>query len=103
MTLKTQRLILLTLASLLTLAVVANLSMVSLNRAKQNDIAQRAQFIQQSVALERLNQEIIRALAELAVRNQDRDVTALLNANGITFNAPAAQPAAGPAAAKGSK
>jgi uncharacterized membrane protein len=86
--------ILLALAFAFAAIVAANLTLVALNRAKQSEIAERSQFIQQSVALERLNQEIIRALAELAVRNQDRSVTALLNSNGVTFSAPAAQPSA---------
>lgn len=86
MTRTLQRRILLGLALPFAGIVAANVSMVALNRATQAEIGERAQFIQQSVALERLNQEIIRALAELAVRNQDRDVTALLNANGVTFS-----------------
>lgn len=86
-----QRTVLLGLSAVFALVVLANLTMVGINRSTQADLAERAQFIQQSAALERLNQEIIRALAELAVRNQDKDVTALLHANGVTFtvNAPA--------------
>ena len=78
MTRTLQRRILLGLALPFAGIVAANVSMVALNRATQAEIGERAQFIQQSVALERLNQEIIRALAELAVRNQDKDVTARL-------------------------
>ena len=98
-----QRNVLLGLSAVFALAVLANLTMVGLNRSTQADLAERAQFIQQSAALERLNQEIIRALAELAVRNQDKDVTSLLHANGVTFTvnapAPAAATAPAPAAA----
>lgn len=74
------------LATLLALTVGGDLALAMANRSTQANIAERATFIQQSVALERLNQEIIRALAELAVRTQDNAVLALLNANGITFN-----------------
>jgi len=101
MTRTLQRRILLGLALPFAGIVAANVSMVALNRASQSEIAERAQFIQQSVALERLNQEIIRALAELAVRNQDKDVTALLNANGVTFTASAPAPASPAPAGKG--
>ncbi len=101
MTRTLQRRILLGLALPFAGIVAANVSMVALNRASQSEIAERAQFIQQSVALEGLNQEIIRALAELAVRNQDKDVTALLNANGVTFTASAPAPAAPAPAGKG--
>ena len=81
-----QRNVLLALSLLLFLAVVVNVVLASGNRTSQAEVAQRQQFIQQTVGLERLNQEIVKALAELAVRNQDRDVTALLNANGVTFS-----------------
>ena len=101
MTRTLQRRILLGLALPFAAIVAANVSMVALNRATQAEIGERAQFIQQSVALERLNQEIIRALAELAVRNQDKDVTALLNANGVTFTASAPAPASPAPAGKG--
>ena len=101
MTRTLQRRILLGLALPFAGIVAANVSMVALNRATQAEIGERAQFIQQSVALERLNQEIIRALAELAVRNQDKDVTALLNANGVTFTASAPAPASPAPAGKG--
>ena len=101
MTRTLQRRILLGLALPFAAIVAANVSMVALNRATQAEIGERAQFIQQSVALERLNQEIIRALAELAVRNQDKDVTALLHANGVTFTASAPTPAAPAPAGKG--
>lgn len=100
MTRTLQRTVLLALAIPFAAIVAVNVTLVALNRSAQSDIAERTQFIQQSVALERLNQEIIRALAELAVRNQDKDVTALLNANGVTFSAsapPAPQTATAPA------
>ncbi len=82
-----QRPVLMTLSVLLAAATVVSVTVALQNRGRQQAIAERAQFIQQSVPLERLNQEMIRALAELSARNQDKDVTALLAANGITFNA----------------
>jgi hypothetical protein len=103
MTRTLQRRILLGLAIPFAAMVALNLSLVAMNRSTQAEIGERAQFIQQSVALERLNQEIIRALAELAVRNQDKDVTALLNANGVTFSASGPTPQAPAPAASPSK
>lgn len=110
----TQHKVLLGLAAALALTVGADLALATANRSTQATIAERSTFIQQSVALERLNQDIVRALVELAARTQDKDVTALLNANGITFNLalPGASPGASPStpaaqapapAAKGSK
>lgn len=91
-----------TLFGLLSLALlVANFTLLRGNRGLQRDIAARQQFVQQSVQLEGLYREIIRALAELAARNNDADVRALLGKHGITYtvNPPAAAPAPTPAPA----
>jgi hypothetical protein len=58
----------------------------------------RQQYVQQSVQLEGLYREIIRALAELGARNNDQDVRAMLQRHGISYtvNPPAAAGAAGP-------
>jgi hypothetical protein len=83
---------------LVALFVGANIALVQVNRGIQAEVNARQQYIQQTVQLQTLNQEIIRALVELAVRNNDQDVKALLGSNGITFtvNAPAVAPAPGP-------
>lgn len=85
------------LLSLLLLAV--NLSLLRGNRAMQRDVAARQQFVQQSVQLEGLYREIVRALAELAARNNDEAVRQMLARHGITYtvNPPAAGPAQTPA------
>lgn len=75
------------------------------NRAVQQEIAARQQFVQQSVQLEGLYREIVRALAELAARNNDADVRAMLARHGITYTvnpqAPAAANQPAPQAAGG--
>ena len=68
------------------------------NNAKSRaDVNQRQQFVQQSVQLEGLYKEIVRALAELGARNNDGDVKAMLQKNGITYtpNVAASTPASG--------
>jgi hypothetical protein len=77
----------------------ANVALSSSNRGLQGDINVRQQYVQQSVQLEGLYREIIRALAELGARNNDQDVRALLQKHGISYtvNPPAAAGAAGPA------
>jgi hypothetical protein len=69
-------------------AVVMGYAMMLLaqNRAAQAQLAQRAQFIQQSVQLEPLYREVAKALADLSVRNQDRALGDLLASQGITVN-----------------
>lgn len=80
--------------------LVVNVVLVALNRGLQGEVAARQQFVQQSVQLEGLYREIVRALAELGARNNDEAVRALLLRHGITYtvNAPAAQQPAAPAA-----
>ena len=72
--------------------VVGNVTLATLNKGLQADVSLRQQFVQQSVQLEGLYREIVRALAELGARNQDNDVKALLERHGISYqvNAPAA-------------
>ena len=78
---------------------LTNVSLASMNRGLQGEVGMRQQYVQQSVQLEGLYREIVRALAELGARNNDQDVRALLLKHGISYtvNAPAA--AAGPAMA----
>ena len=93
------------LGGLCLLLAVGNITLASMNRSLQGDIGQRQQFVQQSVQLEGLYREIIRALAELGARNNDQNVRALLQRHGITYtvNAPTAPTAPTPPAAGGKK
>ena len=83
------------LGALCLVLALANVTMASMNRSLQGDINVRQQFVQQSVQLEGLYREIVRALAELGARNNDQDVRALLQQHGISYtvNPPAAPPA----------
>jgi hypothetical protein len=83
------------LAALCLLTAGANVTLASLNRGLQGDIGQRQQYVQQSVQLEGLYREIIRALAELGARNNDGDVRTLLQKHGISYSVnPPATPVA---------
>jgi hypothetical protein len=81
--------------------MAANVTLGYTNGAARNDVNLRQQFVQQSIQLEGLYKEIIRALAELGARNNDNDVKAMLQKHGITYNVNAPQPgqasATGPA------
>ena len=86
------------LGALCLVLAMANITLASMNRGLQGDIGARQQFVQQSVQLEGLYREIIRALAELGARHNDQDVRALLQRHGITYTVNAqATPAAGAA------
>jgi hypothetical protein len=75
------------LAALAAILVVANMVMFSQNRQLQADVNQRAQYIQQSAQLESLYREIVKALADLSVRNDDSQLRELLAQQGITVSA----------------
>ena len=90
------------LAALALLLMVTSLGLGAMNRSLQGDIAVRHQYVQQSVQLETLYRDIIRALAELGARNNDQNLRDMLQRHGISYNvnAPAAPNApAGPAPA----
>ena len=67
-------------------AVVANMSMYLVNRSTQAEISSRAQFLQQTGQLDVLYREMVKALADLSVRNQDKELQELLTKHGITVN-----------------
>jgi hypothetical protein len=92
------------------LLTVANMVMFSQNRMAQAEVSGRAQYIQQAAQLETLYREMVKALADLAVRNDDAQLRDMLAKQGITVSAnpqpaaaPAPAPAAPPSAKKGGK
>lgn len=91
---------LLTLIAAATLLVaLANIVLFSQNRDRQQEVTSRGQYIQQSVQLEGLYREIVKALADLAVRNNDRPIRDMLAAQGISVTANPAPVAASAAPA----
>ena len=85
----------LTIASALVLAlVVADVVLARTNARLQQDINERQIYIQQSLQLEGLYRDMVKALAELAVQNKDERLRALLAAQGITLNVTEPPPAA---------
>ena len=73
-----------------------NATLFTMNRESQAAIAQRQQYVQQSVALEGLYREIVKALAEIGARSNDRGILDILAAQGlsVTVNGASAAPAA---------
>jgi hypothetical protein len=83
------------LAAITLLLVLTNAIYFTRNRTAQAELNGRQQFVQQSVALEGLYRDMAKALAELAVKNNDAQLLQVLAAQGInvSVNAPAAAPA----------
>jgi hypothetical protein len=91
------------LAGLSLLLMAASLTLGAMNRNLQGEIGVRQQYVQQSLQLENLYREIIRALAELGARNNDQDLREMLQRHGITYNVhsqPASAAPASPAPAR---
>ena len=84
-------------AAVCVLSASTNIVIYSQNRGTQAQVAERAQYIQQSVQLQSLYQEIVKALADLSVRKQDKSLADLLARQGITVtvNTPAAATSSG--------
>jgi len=84
------------LGALALLLAITNATLFSNNRSAQAELSQRQQFIQQTGPLESLYRDIVKALAEMAVKGNDKQVLDMLAAQGInvTVNPPDAAPAA---------
>lgn len=68
------------------------------NQSRQAEVSARQRFIEQSVEMSRINDQLIHALAKQAIVNHDNRLLDLLGQNGINVSTnPAAAPA--PAAA----
>ena len=101
---KWQHNLLVGIGALAVLLVIANGVLFTQNRATQASLNRRQAFVQQTVPLEGLYNEIVKSLAQMAVKDNDRQMLNMLAAQGltITVNAPAAAPvAAAPSAPAG--
>ena len=81
------------------LLAVVNGTLFTLNRESQLDLTQRQQFVQQSVALEGLYRDIVKALADLGTKSNDRQLLDILAAQGLKVSVGGAGPAPAAAAA----
>ena len=85
------------LSGLTVVLVLVNIALFLSNRSIQTEVNARQQYVNQSMQLDRLNREMVTALANLAVRNNDEQLRTLLAEHGITFTVnPQGQAAAAP-------
>lgn len=80
-------------AALCLLLVILDIAIVRSNQTLRTDVDRRGQYIQQSAQLQVLYQDMVKALADLAVQNKDDQLRDLLRQEGITINANATPPA----------
>lgn len=84
-----------TLAVACVVIVGVNAGLYFTNRSAQALVSARAQYIQQTQPIGALYQEIAKALASLAMEDNDDAVKALLAGEGFTINPTAAAPGNG--------
>lgn len=72
------------LASLALLLVIVDGWLVSSNGSIRAEVSGRQQYINQSVQLSRLNQELVNELGSLALKNNNTAIRQLLAESGIT-------------------
>jgi hypothetical protein len=85
------------LACVALILAIIDMFLVTANRSTQDEYNARARYIQQSLQVEPVYKDLIRALAELSARQNDPQLRELLLAQGITFSvaSPAAAQSAG--------
>ena len=66
--------------------VVINISLAQGNRDIRKQVNQRQAFITQSLQLDKVNKQLVNAIAQLAVRNNDSALERVLSDQGITIN-----------------
>ena len=71
-------------AGLTLLLVIVNAVLFLGNRSGQIEVNSRQQYIQQSIQLEGLYREIVKALADLSIKNNDKQIRDMLASQGIT-------------------
>ena len=77
------------------LLFVANVSIINGNRGIQQNISERAAFINNAQTMSNLNQSLAQTLADISAREKDTAIRELLSSQGIMISeTPAAAPAA---------
>ena len=68
------------------LLVGVNMYLFSGNQSSQREVGERQQFIAQSVQLQAVGREVVTALGNLAMRNNDEQLKEMLKSHGIIFS-----------------
>ncbi len=82
---KKVRLTLTILSGILLLLVLVNIFMVVGNQSIQSDVGERQQVLAQSMQVENLHRQLVGVLANLALKNNDEQLKALLATVGINL------------------
>ncbi|MGH7846738.1 MAG: hypothetical protein ACREQW_16455 [Candidatus Binatia bacterium] len=74
------------LAVLILILALVNVLLTLGNQSVRVQLAERQQFMNQSIQMEGLYREIVGALASVAVKNNDAELTSLLASQGINVS-----------------
>lgn len=77
------------LALVATVLVVVNMFLYVANQKLNREVAERQQFIVQTAQVQGVAKDIVTALANLAIKNNDEQIKQLLASHGITYSVPA--------------
>jgi hypothetical protein len=88
------------LGALALLLLITNVALINSNRTIQMEISRRQNIISNGVSLSQLNQGLVQALADAAVKNDDKEIRDLLAGQGITIKPNASANSAADASAK---
>jgi hypothetical protein len=81
------------LALVAAVLVVLNMFLFVANQQLNREVSERQQFIVQTAQVQGIAKEIVTALANLAVKNNDEQLKQLLASHGITYSVPSSGPA----------
>ena len=74
------------LAVVVLILIFANMFLYGSNRYVKGQVSSRGQYIQQSLQLQSVYNGLVRNLASMAAKDNDRQLRDLLASQGITFN-----------------
>jgi len=83
------------LALVATVLVVVNMFLFVANQKLNREVSERQQFIVQTAQVQGIAKDIVTALANLAVKNNDEQLKQLLASHGITYSVSSSGPADG--------
>lgn len=66
--------------------VLINISLFLSNRSAQADVNSRQHYINESIKINRLSNQLIQSLANISAQSQDDELKALLATHGIEFS-----------------
>lgn len=78
------------LSAVALLLMVTNVALVNCNRNLQTEVAERQNMINNGMKMGQFNGNLVQALADISIKNDDKEIRDLLASQGITVKPKAA-------------